>query len=170
MRWTYEKGLQDLGNGAYAWLAPDGSWGWSNAGLIVDGEKSLLVDTLFDLRLTREMLDAMRDAEPRATSRIGTLVNTHANGDHCHGNQLVEGAEIIASAAAAEEMAALPPEAMAGLMKAMAEDASPLGQFFRRWLRHGHPLSPRNAPSDRRPVSSSALGHAYPGMAARTIR
>ena len=120
MRWTYEKGLHDLGNGAYAWLAPDGSWGWSNAGLIVDAEESLLVDTLFDLRLTQEMLDAMRDAEPRAASRIGTLVNTHANGDHCHGNQLVEGAAIIASLAAAEEMAELPPEAMAGLMKAMA--------------------------------------------------
>ena len=130
-RWTYEKGLHDLGNGAYAWLAPDGSWGWSNAGLIVDGEESLLVDTLFDLRLTQEMLDAMRDAEPRAASRIGTLVNTHANGDHCHGNQLVEGAEIIASVSA-EEMAELPPEAMAGLMRAMAHDPSPLGQFFRR--------------------------------------
>jgi len=132
MRWTYEKGLHELGNGAYAWLAPDGSLGWSNAGLIVDGEESLLVDTLFDLCLTQEMLDAMRDAEPRAASRIGTLVNTHANGDHCHGNQLVEGAEIIASLAAAEEMAELPPEAMAGLMKAMADDPSPLGQFFRR--------------------------------------
>jgi glyoxylase-like metal-dependent hydrolase (beta-lactamase superfamily II) len=132
MKWTYQKGLHDLGNGAYAWLAPDGSWGWSNAGLIVDGEESLLVDTLFDLPLTQEMLDAMRDAEPRAAARIGTLVNTHANGDHCHGNQLVEGAEIIASAAAAEEMAELPPEAMAGLMKAMADDPSPLAQFFRR--------------------------------------
>ena len=93
MRWRYEKGLHDLGGGAYAWLAPDGSWGWSNAGLIVDEEESLLVDTLFDLRLTQEMLDSMRDAEPRAAARIGTLVNTHANGDHCHGNQLVEGAD-----------------------------------------------------------------------------
>jgi glyoxylase-like metal-dependent hydrolase (beta-lactamase superfamily II) len=132
MQWTYQKGLHDLGNGAYAWLAPDGSWGWSNAGLIVDGEHSLLVDTLFDLRLTQEMLDAMRDAEPRAAGRIGTLVNTHANGDHCHGNQLVEGAEIIASVAAAEEMVELPPEAMAALMKAMAGDQSPLGRFFRK--------------------------------------
>jgi cyclase len=131
MKWTYQKGLHDLGNGAYAWLAPDVTWGWSNAGLLVDGEESLLVDTLFDLRLTQEMLDAMRDAEPRAAGRIGTLVNTHANGDHCHGNQLVEGAEIIASAAAAEEMTELPPEAMAGLMKAMAHDESPLGRFFR---------------------------------------
>jgi glyoxylase-like metal-dependent hydrolase (beta-lactamase superfamily II) len=131
LRWNTERGLHDIGNGAYAWLAPDGSWGWSNAGLIVDGEESLLVDTLFDLQLTREMLDAMQAAEPKATRRIGTLVNTHANGDHCHGNQLVEGAEIIASSAAAEEMAELPPEAMAGLMRALSDDPRPLGRYFR---------------------------------------
>ena len=41
----YRKGLEDLGNGAYAYIQPDGSWGWSNAGLIVDGGESLLVDT-----------------------------------------------------------------------------------------------------------------------------
>lgn len=41
-------GLQTLGNGVYAWLAPRATWGWSNAGLIVDGEQSLLVDTLYD--------------------------------------------------------------------------------------------------------------------------
>jgi glyoxylase-like metal-dependent hydrolase (beta-lactamase superfamily II) len=131
MGWKYEKGLHDLGNGAYAWLAPDGSWGWSNAGLVVDGEASLLVDTLFDLKLTQEMLDAMRRAEPRAAASIGTLVNTHANGDHCHGNQLVAGAEIIASTASAEEMDELPPEAMAALMRQIADDPGPLASFMR---------------------------------------
>ena len=54
-QWTYTKGLHDLGNGCWAWLAPDGSWGWSNSGLISDDGVSLLVDTLFDLKLTREM-------------------------------------------------------------------------------------------------------------------
>ena len=49
--WTYKKGLHDIGNGLYAWLQPDGGWGWSNAGLITDGDQSLLVDTLFDLSL-----------------------------------------------------------------------------------------------------------------------
>ncbi len=154
-RWAFTKGLHDLGNGAYAYLQPDGSWGWSNAGLIVDGEESLLVDTLFDLRLTREMLDAMQAAEPRAAGRIGTLVNTHANGDHCHGNQLVEGAEIIASSAAAEEMAELPPEAMAGLMQALTDDPRPLGRYFRHCFGafrfDGTQTLPRSAWSVSRP-------------------
>ena len=65
-KWQFTKGLHELGNGCYAYLQPDGSWGWSNAGLIVDGEANLLVDTLFDLKLTREMLDTMRDAVPPA--------------------------------------------------------------------------------------------------------
>jgi glyoxylase-like metal-dependent hydrolase (beta-lactamase superfamily II) len=82
------------GAGAMAYLLPDGSRGWSNAGLIVDGDRTLLVDTLFDLKLTAEMLDSMRRSIP-AAARIGTLVNTHHNGDHTFGNQLVEGAEII---------------------------------------------------------------------------
>jgi len=109
-RWAYTKGLHDLGNGCWAWLQPDGGWGWSNAGLIADGEATLLVDTLFDLPLTAGMLAAMRDAVPAAKD-IGTLVNTHANGDHTYGNQLVRGAEIVASRSCRDEMERRPPEA-----------------------------------------------------------
>ncbi len=74
-KWQYTKGLQDLGNGCYAWLQPDGSWGYSNSGLIVDEGETLLVDTLFDLRLTRAMLDGFRgwtDAE-RIVINVNTL-------------------------------------------------------------------------------------------------
>ncbi|MEQ9002577.1 MAG: MBL fold metallo-hydrolase, partial [Pseudomonadales bacterium] len=108
----YRHGLTDLGNGGFAWLQPDGGWGWSNAGLVTDGDASLLVDTLFDKRLTAEMLAAMRKAAPTATARFDWLVNTHSNGDHCNGNELVEGAEIVASKACAEEMAHESPAMM----------------------------------------------------------
>lgn len=121
-------GLHPLAHGCYAWLAPQASWGWSNAGLIVDGEKSLLVDTLYDLDLTGEMLRKMRAAEPLAKT-IDTLVNTHANGDHCHGNEMVAGAQIIASSASATEMSELPPEAMAAIMQSSGELGA-LGEYF----------------------------------------
>ena len=104
-KWQYTKGLHDLGAGCFAYLQPDGSWGFSNAGLIVDRDQTLLVDTLFDLKLTGEMLGEMRAAVPAARS-ISRLVNTHDNGDHTFGNQLVADAEIIASRACAEEMGA----------------------------------------------------------------
>ena len=127
-RWTYTKGLHDVGGGAYAYLQPNGSWGWSNAGLIVDGEESLLVDTLFDLRLTAEMLATMRDAAPRAAAQFDRLVNTHANGDHCYGNELVAEAEIIASRSTAEEMAREGPQVLADFKRA-APQMGPAGEF-----------------------------------------
>jgi glyoxylase-like metal-dependent hydrolase (beta-lactamase superfamily II) len=126
----FTKGLHELASGCWAYLQPDGSWGWSNAGLIESDGSALLVDTLFDLKLTREMLDAMRRATPAASS-IGTVVNTHANGDHCYGNSLVRGASIIASRACAEEMAHVTPSMLAGMV-ANADSMGPSGAFFKR--------------------------------------
>ncbi len=128
-RTSYDKGLVEVGDHCWAYLQPDGGWGWSNAGLISSGDNSLLVDTLFDLRLTAEMLETMRVVT--GTAPIGTVVNTHANGDHCYGNQLVSGAEIISSAACAEEMPRTPPEMLAGLMAA-APEMGPLGEYLQR--------------------------------------
>lgn len=127
-KFSYTQGLHPLGDGAYAWLQPDGSWGWSNAGLITDAGQSLLVDTLFDVPLTQNMLDAMRRAEP-AASKIRTLVNTHANADHYNGNECCEGAEIIASAATLQQMIADPPTRLAA-MQANAGSMGLPGKFF----------------------------------------
>ena len=128
-RWTYEKGLVETSNGVYAWLQPDGGWGWSNAGLIVDGDQSLLVDTLFDAALTREMLKAMADASGIGAEAIGTVVNTHANGDHTHGNGLCTHAEVIASEASAREMEAFTPHMMQSFMD-MAPQMGPTGEYL----------------------------------------
>jgi len=117
---SYRKGLVDLGNGIYAYLQPDGGWGWSNAGLICDGDQALLIDTLFDEALTAEMLGTMRDATGLGAGDIGTVVNTHANGDHTHGNGLLPDAEIIASEASAREMEAFSPAMLAQLKAAGA--------------------------------------------------
>ena len=123
----HRTGLLETGPGLWAWLPPDGSWGWSNAGLVTDAGEALLVDTLFDGRLTRAMLAAMRDAAP-AAARIGTVVNTHSNGDHCYGNGLVDGAEIIATRAAAEEMARESPAAIGEFVR-RAPELGPLGEY-----------------------------------------
>src|ERR1044071_1410219 len=115
----YVRGLHEIGDGCYAYLQPGGGWGWSNAGLIVGQGASLLVDTLFDLRLTAAMLDAM--AAVRAAAPITTVVNTHANGDHRSGNQLVTGAAIVASTATAREMGEVSPAMLAGLNNAAGD-------------------------------------------------
>lgn len=128
-QWKYEKGLVETGNGIYAWLQPDGGWGWSNAGLIADNGQSLLVDTLFDASLTRDMLKAMADASGVTADAINTVVNTHANGDHTHGNGLCTSAEVVASAASAREMEAFTPEMMQGFMDA-AGSMGDTGQYI----------------------------------------
>jgi cyclase len=130
----YTKGLHEVADGVHAYLQPDGGWGWSNAGLIGGDGASVLVDTLFDLRLTGEMLDAM---EPVTSTRpIATLVNTHANGDHCYGNELVAGpgVEIVASAAAAAEMDESPPATLAALVEGVDQMPDPMAGFVRRNL------------------------------------
>jgi glyoxylase-like metal-dependent hydrolase (beta-lactamase superfamily II) len=129
-KWSYTKGLHDLGNSVYAYLQPDGSWGWSNAGLITDGEASLLVDTLFDLKLTQEMLDTMRKSVP-ASSHIDMVLNTHANGDHCFGNQLVADSRIISSKHTADQ---IPTETTPDQLLLLLRDQGQglLGEFLRR--------------------------------------
>lgn len=127
--WNYQKGLIETGNGIYSYLQPDGSWGWSNAGFIVDGDQSLLVDTLFDAPLTREMLATIKDATGLAADDIDTVVNTHANGDHTHGNGLCTHAEVIASEAGAREMEAFGPERLKSMME-MAPELGETGKYF----------------------------------------
>jgi len=128
-KWQYTKGLHETGKGIYAWLQPDGGWGWSNAGLITDGEASLLVDTLFDMHLTEDMLTAMRDAAGKGGEDINVVVNTHANGDHTHGNGCCQNAEIIASEASAKEMEEVTPELLAS-MKVAGAAIGKGGEFF----------------------------------------
>ncbi len=115
MKIAYERGVHELGDGLYAYLQPDGGWGWSNAGLIRGDGASLLIDTLFDLRLTRDMLDEMGPLTAEAP--ISQAMNTHGNGDHWFGNQLLpDGIPIIATSRALEEMHAAPPALMNALV------------------------------------------------------
>ncbi len=125
----YDKGLVEVGDGVFAYLQPDGGWGWSNAGLVTSGSRSLLVDTLFDMTLTREMLDAM--AAVTGPAPIGTIVNTHANGDHCYGNAAVGAEEIIASEASAREMDEVPAAMLAGMLE-RAPAMGAVGEYLTR--------------------------------------
>jgi cyclase len=126
----FTRGAHRIGEGVWAYLQPDGGWGRSNAGLIAsaDGKSSMLVDTLFDLELTAEMLAALRQETP-AAERIASVVNTHANGDHCYGNALIAGAEIVASAASAAEMDEVPASVLGEFLRA-APDMGETGAFL----------------------------------------
>ena len=97
----FQAGLVDIAEGTCAWLQPNGDWSESNAGLIVGDGEAALVDTAWDLPLTRRILDAVAD---RTTQRLTTLIATHGDGDHIFGAQLIPAAEFVASANTATDM------------------------------------------------------------------
>lgn len=123
------KNLIHLGAGNFAYFQKGGSWGWSNAGLVTSEGESLLVDTLFDLPNTQAMLDELRTATS-AAKRIETIVNTHHDGDHVNGNQLVHGARIISSKAAKDAMAARASTKGIKDLLGSADDLGTLGDFL----------------------------------------
>ena len=115
-RWQFTKGLHDLGNGCHARLQPDGSWGYSNSGLIADQGETLLVDTSVRSRAHA------RDARCLPVGDFDCEPHRHA-GEHPFQRRphlrelLVAGARILASCACAEEMAEAEPERRAEMMR-----------------------------------------------------
>ena len=93
--------LRSIAPDVYACLQEDRGLGCSNSGLI-DRGGGLVVDTFWDLPHTREMMRLYGDVWRAPAERV---VNTHHNGDHCWGNQLFAGAEIIGHRLCAEAMA-----------------------------------------------------------------
>ncbi len=125
--WPFRQGVHEIGNGLFGYIQPDGTWGWSNAGLVTSSGETLLVDTLMSVPLTREMLDEFARVE--GGDHIDLVVNTHANPDHFFGNGLVSDAQIIATEKTREEMAGFNPQALAQL-SANWETMGEAGEFL----------------------------------------
>ena len=99
--------LKQLADRVYACEQEDRGLGWSNSGFVARGG-GFVVDTLYDLPLTRRMIDLYAAVHPEPAAR---LVNTHHNGDHCWGNQLFPGAEIIGHRGCVERFSMFQPAA-----------------------------------------------------------
>jgi glyoxylase-like metal-dependent hydrolase (beta-lactamase superfamily II) len=122
----FDGGLVEVAGDTWAWVQPNGGLGESNAGLVRGDGESLLVDTLWDERLTGAMLATMDEATSAAPIR--QLVNTHGDGDHWYGNGLLPvPAAITASAPAIAQMRAEPPS----LLTRMAPVAAAAGLIGR---------------------------------------
>lgn len=109
----YDEGLYEVAKDTYAWMVPNGSWGETNSGLIVGNGESLLVDTLWDLKYTQQMLDVIEPITIK--SPINTVVNTHSDGDHFWGNQLFPNRDIIATQACKDMMNHMHPKSLTAL-------------------------------------------------------
>lgn len=100
----YEAGYREVATDTWAWMQPNGDLGENNSGLVVSGDQALLIDTLWDLRLTRRMLTHARGITEGSPETPQTVINTHSDGDHFWGNELLPDAEIISSAIARKMM------------------------------------------------------------------
>jgi glyoxylase-like metal-dependent hydrolase (beta-lactamase superfamily II) len=113
--------LRQIARDIYACLQPDRGLGWSNSGLVNRGG-GLVVDTFWDLRRTRSLIETYARVWRESARRV---VNTHNNGDHCWGNQLFENAEIIGHRLCAEAMTKESPELLQAV-KGMAGSDDPV--------------------------------------------
>jgi cyclase len=84
--------IQQVSEGIYAYLQPDGSWWLNNTGFLASRDGVISVDATSTERRTRAYLDAIATVTDRP---VRTLVNTHHHGDHTHGNYLFGGATIV---------------------------------------------------------------------------
>lgn len=100
--------LEELADGVFAYIQPDGGWCVSNAGILLEpgrGGGPVLVDTA----ATQERARAMRTTLGRLTPEAPRLiVNTHFHGDHTFGNSVLAGpgTVVVAHERTRTEMAA----------------------------------------------------------------
>ncbi|MGY6653665.1 MBL fold metallo-hydrolase [Amycolatopsis sp. TRM77291] len=94
---------EEIGDGVFGYVQPDGGWCLNNAGIITSGARTALVDTV----ATEARARALRSAVSKVSSVMpGVIVNTHFHGDHTFGNFVFPEAVVVAHERTREEMAA----------------------------------------------------------------
>ncbi|MGV1007967.1 MAG: MBL fold metallo-hydrolase [Dermatophilaceae bacterium] len=83
---------EEVSEGIFAYVQPDGSWWINNTGFLVGSKGVVSVDACSTERRTRAYLGAIAGVTDRP---VRTLINTHHHGDHTFGNYLFRGATII---------------------------------------------------------------------------
>jgi cyclase len=84
---------EEVSDGVYAYIQPDGSWYINNTGFLVGGGGVISIDSCATQRRTRALLAAVASVTDLP---VRTLINTHHHGDHTYGNYLFGGATIVA--------------------------------------------------------------------------
>ena len=84
--------LEEVSDGVFAYLQPDGSWWLNNTGFLVTRTGVISVDSTSTERRNRDYLAAIASVTHQP---VRTLVNTHHHGDHTHGNSFFPQATVV---------------------------------------------------------------------------
>jgi cyclase len=100
-----EPALREIADGVHVYVQPEGGWCVNNAGVLVDDEGVVVIDTV----ATRARALRLRDTvDGLGAGPVRTIVNTHSHGDHTFGNAVFgPGTTVIAHELARTEMAAV---------------------------------------------------------------
>lgn len=93
--------LEQVSEGIYAYLQPDGSWGLNNPAFIVGPDGIIVIDTCFTEARSQAFLATIKTI---SSLPIRTIINTHHHGDHTWGNGLMPAATIIGHELCRSEM------------------------------------------------------------------
>lgn len=102
--------VEEVAEGVFAFIQPDGSWMVNNTGFVVgDSGRSVLVDTCSTARRTALFLDEVR---ARSSAPPMALINTHHHPDHTYGNyQAPEATPVVGHVLCRDEVLAAGLEA-----------------------------------------------------------
>ena len=75
--------LQEMGEGIFAYIQPDGGWMLNNTGFVVGADAVTVIDTCGTEPRTKAFIEAIRSVTDKP---LRTLINTHFHGDHTYGN------------------------------------------------------------------------------------
>jgi cyclase len=98
--------LQQVADGVYAYIQPDGSWWINNTGFLAGPQGVISIDSCATERRTRAYADAIATV---TAAPVRAVVNTHHHGDHTFGNCMFPGAAIVAQERARAEAIAFGP-------------------------------------------------------------
>lgn len=93
--------LEQVSEGIYAYLQPNGSWGLNNPAFIVGPDGIVVIDTCFTEARSKAFLATIQSI---SSLPVRTIINTHHHGDHTWGNGLMPPATIIGHELCRSEM------------------------------------------------------------------
>jgi len=125
--------LDQIADGVYVWLQPDGESGVSNAGVIVDDDGLTIVDTL----MVRSQWEPFAAAVAKLGAPIRRVLLTHAHVDHVGGTTAFPNAAVFGSPQTSQLLdGEMPVNAYKAFMPAFDAEFDDLAEIGTRPVTH----------------------------------